>query len=115
MSDSPTGNRYTNGEMDYGLVEEDYCQYDDSGEFYATCIRQEHLDRGWDCAMVGDFELEMRLQDFINTLELVERQTRARTQHLPSGNQIRERLIRQHLSNARDAIRMAKTTLLSRS
>lgn len=99
-------NRYTNG-MELPTID-DFCQYDDSDDFYTTCINREHLAEGRACALPSDFEMTTRLVDLDNVLGLVLDQLVAQTQHLPAeAPRIKARLVRQLVAGARDQIKDA--------
>lgn len=107
MGDSPTGNQYTNGEMESLAADDDFCEYGEDG-FYTTCIKDEHIDQGRDCATIMDVELGCRIADLTETLDLVLHQLAAKTRHLdPDAPRLRYRFIRQHLSTARDEVHNA--------
>lgn len=87
---------------------DDWCQYDDSDDFYTTCINRTHLAEGRACALPNDLEMASRLVDLDNVLGLVLDQLKAQAEHLPpEAGRIKARLVRQLVAGARDQIQQA--------
>lgn len=113
MGDSPTGNQYTNGEIEALYREEmDWHVYDDD-DTYVACINRTHLAEGRDCALPSVREMATRITDMFNILGLLDDQLKAAALN-PSSNltTVQARLVRQYVRTARDQTKSAHQILV---
>ena len=94
---------------------DDFCTYDESGELFTTCINPDHIEQWRECARISDFELNLRLADLGNTLDLVLRQLNGWVAHLPEDKpRLKARFVRQYLSLASQYVGLSKIAMGSR-